>query len=193
MIDPLFEAAPTFDDPLGMLRACHRRIERALDVLERVSELEARGPLDASAREALRRTLSYFAIGVPRHAQDEEESLFPRLAASGGVIAHLEHDHAELDRMHQEVDALGQELLAAGRFADPASRERSQALASSLREVYTQHIRVEDEELFPLAARLVGAPELEAMGAEMAARRGIEWDRHREVLAQFSSRSWAQR
>ena len=32
----LFEMAPTFDDPIGMLRACHRRLERALLVMARV-------------------------------------------------------------------------------------------------------------------------------------------------------------
>nr|WP_296752129.1 hypothetical protein [Thioalkalivibrio sp.] len=32
------EATPSFEDPLGVLRACHRRIAERLDLLERLPE-----------------------------------------------------------------------------------------------------------------------------------------------------------
>ena len=84
----LFEMSPTFEDPLGMLRACHRRIERALDALQLLVEREQQEGLGEGARESLRQILHYFATGVPRHAKDEEESLFPRMRFAfleGGV------------------------------------------------------------------------------------------------------------
>src|SRR6185369_2189240 len=115
MID-LFEAAPTFDDPLGMRRACHRRIERALGVIDRVVALEQEGSLEPDAREALRQTLRYFAMGVPRHAADEEESLFPRLRDALGenasvmlsVLDGLAGEHAAADAAHRELELLGE-------------------------------------------------------------------------------------
>jgi len=207
----LFETAPTFDDPLGMLRACHRRIERALDVMARVAACEKHGPLDAAAREALRRTLHYFNTGVPRHAADEEESLFPRLRAatgkplSGGRVPSLplldtlrklqalEAEHARADAAHRELDALGEGLLATGRFERSEERARFGALIEELRALYAGHIRIEDEELFPLAAELVDAQEQESIGTEMAHRRGIDRERHREMVMELEGRSWRRR
>src|SRR5262249_39206988 len=118
----LFGTAPTFDDPLGMLRACHRRIERALAALEQVTGREARGTLDPESRAALLRVLDYFATGVPRHAADEEESLFPRmrgaLAGSGSTalaaLETLEQEHTTASAAHRELDALGRQLAETG-------------------------------------------------------------------------------
>jgi len=196
MFGDLSLASPSFDDPIGMLRSCHRRIERAVELINRVAALAAGGPLSPAAREALRHTLSYFASGVPRHARDEEESLFPRLLSAVGpggepaAISTLEDDHRALDAIHAEVDALGRELLDAGRFDHPEKQLRFAALAGALRERYGEHIRVEDDEILPLAAELMVPGELEAIGAEMAQRRGIEWGRHRELLAGFGARRW---
>jgi hemerythrin-like domain-containing protein len=191
MIKDLFEPSPAFDDPLGMLQACHRRIERALDVMERIVALEREGPLDDRARQALRQTLHYFRVGVPRHAADEEESLFPRLQGLGDIGGaantpdYLAAEHEVLDSVHQELDALGEELLAAGRLDGDEKRGRFGLLVQRLRTIYREHIRVEDEELFPAAARALDAEALESVGAEMAARRGIDLAQHRKTLAQL--------
>jgi hemerythrin-like domain-containing protein len=207
----LFEMAPTFDDPIGMLRACHRRIERALDVIARVAASEKDGPLNAEAQEALRRTLHYFGTGVPRHAADEEESLFPRLraAAREGFVAGesrrlsmtaalprleaLEREHILADSLHQELDTLGETLLECGRFADPNDRTRFGDLIQQLRQLYQKHIRIEDEELFPLAEKVVSAAEQDAVGTEMAGRRGIDRQRHRALLTELEGRPWSRR
>ncbi|HEU4751709.1 MAG TPA: hemerythrin domain-containing protein [Armatimonadota bacterium] len=191
MITDLFESAPTFDDPLGMLRACHRRIERALDVTERIVEIEREGPLDGRTREALARTLQYFRVGVPRHSADEEESLFPRLrgvqeiAGAANTAEYLVEEHEVLDAAHRELDTLGDELLAEGRFASPEKRDRFGLLVRRLRTIYREHIRVEDEELFPAAESALRPEELESVGAEMAGRRGIDWQQHRETLSRM--------
>jgi hemerythrin-like domain-containing protein len=207
----LFEMAPTFDDPIGMLRACHRRIERALDVIGRVAALEKEGPLDHEALEALRRILHYFGNGIPRHAADEEESLFPRLraAARRGVpwdrhqgvslsaalcrLDALEKEHALADAAHQELDALGETLLERGRFEKTEERARFNELIAQLQRLYREHIRIEDDELFPLAARCVDAPERDAIGTEMADRRGIDRGHHRALIAELESRPWSGR
>jgi hemerythrin-like domain-containing protein len=200
MID-LIEPAPTFDDPLGMLRACHRRIERALDVVDRVAALEREGPLNDDAREALRRTLDYFATGVPRHAADEEQSLFPRLRDALGENASdllammdgLAREHAAADSAHRELELLGGELLRDGRFCHVARRERFTEVVKTLRQLYREHIRIEDDELMPLAAGVVDPGQLEQVGADMAARRGIDWSQHQQLIRRLEARSSGRR
>jgi hemerythrin-like domain-containing protein len=191
----LTDTSPTFDDPLGMLRACHRRIEQALERIARVAELERAGPLDERARTALRQVLHYVATGVPRHAADEEESLFPRLkeARQEQACAALAHEHQALDAAHAELEALGQALLRAGRFVDAADRERFSQVIAFLNATYAAHIRVEDDEVFPAAAEAVAADDLDRIGAEMAARRGIDWEQRRQVLQQLDDRPWLKR
>src|SRR5690606_12809991 len=67
-----------FDQPLGLLSDCHRRIERFLGLLVAVTRTRKGGPLPSADRQALERALEYFATAGPRHSADEEESLFPR-------------------------------------------------------------------------------------------------------------------
>jgi hemerythrin-like domain-containing protein len=200
MID-LFQMAPTFDDPLGMLRACHRRIERALAVIERIALREEEAALDEPTRDALRQTLHYFATGIPRHAADEEESLFPRVGAAllEGDLATarsmecLAHEHSLADQAHRELEALGKKLLEAGRFERPEERARFQELITTLQRLYQEHIRLEDEDLLPLAASLIDGQQREAIGREMAARRGIDWEQHRQAVARLEAHPWSRR
>jgi hemerythrin-like domain-containing protein len=197
----LFEMAPTFNDPFGMLRACHRRIERALTVMEQVAAREQAGTLDEPTREALRQMLHYFAAGVPRHAADEEQSLFPRLRAAVPAddpsttrrLETLAEEHVRADHSHQELAVLGKSLLKSGRFEDPKARARFKTLVADLQRLYQEHIRVEDEELFPLAATVLNAQQQDALGTEMAARRGIDWEQQRQVVAQLESHPWSRR
>ena len=94
-------AAPAFDDPLGVLSACHRRIERQLATLARLQRhLPAHG-CDHDARAAARGILRYFDTAAVNHHADEEGSLFPRLllhasAAAAPLLADLAADHQRL-------------------------------------------------------------------------------------------------
>ncbi|MBI3910874.1 MAG: hemerythrin domain-containing protein [Armatimonadetes bacterium] len=189
----LFGVSPTFDDPIGMLRACHRRIERAVNVLERVAEREQNGTFDAEAGEALRQTLYYFSTGVPRHAADEEQSLFPRLRQHDPVafrsLEALTREHTEADATYRELADLAEELLRTGRFETPEKSDRFRRLASMLGDLYRLHIRAEDEELLPRAQADLSAEEMGHIGTEMAARRGIDWERQRRVVASLESRA----
>jgi hemerythrin-like domain-containing protein len=186
----LFEMAPTFDDPLGMLHACHRRIERALDALALLARREQEATLEVEARETLRRVLHYFATGVPRHARDEEESLFPRLRdaverqkpEARHALDTLEEEHAVVDAVHRELETPSDDLLRAGRFERPEGRARLSTLIASLRELYEEHIHMEDERIFPLAAEVLDAGGQEAIGTEIATRRGMDWEQQREFV-----------
>ena len=84
-----------FDDPIGMLKDCHRRIERFLDILCQVAQQAQGRALSIDERSAVESAIRYFFESGPRHNMDEEESLFPRLrevqaAAILGNVQRLE-------------------------------------------------------------------------------------------------------
>jgi hemerythrin-like domain-containing protein len=167
-----------FSDPLGLLSDCHRRIERFLAVLVKVCERSKGGPLPADERAALDTALTYFRTAAPKHTADEEQSLFPRLRASGQAeaaldcLAQLESDHQAAGRDHGTVDSLGIRWLGEGKLTARQAKEMKQAL-KRLARLYASHIAIEDMELFPLAARVLRADELAEVGREMADRRGV--------------------
>jgi hemerythrin-like domain-containing protein len=176
-----------FREPLGLLSDCHRRIERFLAALVSVA---ARGgaSLAPQDRRLLETALHYFATAAPRHTADEEESLFPRLRASGDpqaataldAVQRLEADHRRAEVHHAAVDDLGRRWLAGGTLPDTDAAALERHL-EALQQLYGAHIDVEDRELFPTAARLLSQSELEAMGREMADRRGVPFDPPREL------------
>jgi hemerythrin-like domain-containing protein len=160
----------------------HRRIEHFLQVLVSL-DLNASGrPLRLDERSALQTSLTYFETAVPRHTADEEDSLFPRLRASGDPDAHralavverLEQDHRTADAHHSAVNALCRRWLEQGQLeADDAAALREHLTA--LQALYDAHIAVEDGDLFPAAGRALDRQALEEIGREMAARRGVPY------------------
>jgi hemerythrin-like domain-containing protein len=168
-----------FTDPIGLLTDCHRRIELFLAVLAHVSAQARGGPLSREEREAMETALRYFREGAPKHTADEEETLFPRLRS----IEHrrelllekadaLEDQHEEAKRGHTEIEQLGRKWLAAGSLA-LVDRMRFAQLLAEIGNLYRGHIAVEEQEVFPMAVAVLPRSELEAMGREIAARRGL--------------------
>jgi len=169
-----------FADPIGLLTDCHRRIERFLSVLAQVGAQAPGGPLTSEQRTALETALRYFREAAPKHTADEEQTLFPRLRSVDrsevkAVLARvdsLEDDHTQAEKSHAEVDRLGQAWLAAGSLP-PNDAARFTVLVAGLADLYLEHIAVEEREIFPLAAAVLGKLQRDAMGGEMAARRGL--------------------
>jgi hemerythrin-like domain-containing protein len=166
--------APSFDDPLGMLRACHGRIERQLTTLERLARHLPEHGADADARAAAHAILRYFDLAAPNHHADEEASVFPRLITrvpeARDLIARLEADH------HGTFAPLWRKLRPL--LAGIASGQRANlppALVRAVREAYDAHIAIENDELLPLCAEALAPEEIAAIGAEMAARRNVRW------------------
>lgn len=167
----------TFSDPTGLLSDCHRRIEMFLRVLEAVASVIDR-PMTEETRVALESALRYFREAAPKHTADEEESLFPRLRqmhlpdieAAIERLEPLEHDHLLAGSLHAVVEELGQRYLATKSLESTGVEAFRNAIAS-LVSVYKQHISIEDELVFPLAARLLSGNDKDAIADEMAARR----------------------
>ncbi len=175
-----------FDNPLGLLSDCHRRIERFLEQIIRVCETARGGALNEAQREALQVALHYFRQAAPLHTEDEENSLFPRLrerADKGDVAAmsalqvieRLEADHDAADISHAVIDELGLRWLENDAL-NATGFIRLETESRQLRAFYTKHIAVEDNELFPLANKVLADDTTETIGREMAGRRGLDFD-----------------
>jgi hemerythrin-like domain-containing protein len=169
-----------YDEPLGLLSDCHRRIERFLAALVLTTSAGNGGPLTRQQRADIEGALTYFANAAPKHTADEEESLFPRLRGVAdadavralATIERLEHDHDVADEHHRCADALLRQWLADDRL-DASSLGKLRAHLAALQTLYSAHIAVEDRELFPAAGRVLTRDDLATIGREMAARRRL--------------------
>jgi len=172
-----------FDEPLGLLSDCHRRIEWFLGAMLHVSREEEGRPLSAIGRRALEQAVAYFDTAGPRHTADEEVDLFPRLRASSSeeaaavlaVVDRLEDDHRAVEAGHATVRRLVTSWLEEDRLAPTEWRALVQEL-ESLQRTYQAHIAVEDHQVFPAASRILSNEQLEEIGRGMAARRGIRYE-----------------
>ncbi len=185
-----------FNSPVDMMEDCHRRIEHFLAVLVAVVDdaLEVTGgevndcALTPDARKAVETALAYFDGAAPKHTADEEESLFPRMREVGGeavqealaVLDRLEADHVEAERLHAEVDEILHAWLQASLLPSEALGQARDVLVS-LQGIYSRHIAVEDNEVFPLAREVLGEDQLQTIGAEMKQRRGNQSCRERKA------------
>ena len=167
-----------FDDPLGMLKDCHRRIEHFLRILCVVVERAHGRAMTQEESAAIQAALSYFQVGGKRHNADEEESLFPRLRAAGADPAELEqvgvleNDHRNAERLHAEIDRLYAAWLETG-WLNVDDEAVLRSTAERLQGIYAQHIEIEEKIVFPHAAERLNKEALAEIGDEFRARRDI--------------------
>jgi hemerythrin-like domain-containing protein len=164
-----------FDDPLTMLKDCHRRIEHFLSIVCLVVDRASNRALTDEETAAVQAALNYFRVGGIRHNADEEESLFPRMREAGatdqaGAIDGLEHDHRDAAEMHDKVDALYSAWIATGALTHAQHTELAVG-TSRLKQLYAQHIELEEKVVFPRAAQILKPEAIAAMGEEFRARR----------------------
>ncbi len=165
-----------FDDPIGMLKDCHRRIEQFLHVLCLVVERAPGRQLSEEEHAAVQSALNYFRVGGQRHTADEEMSLFPRMqkeeSAAGALkeIEALEADHREADELHLAVDKL-YAAWSEGRPLSSEDEQRLRAATQRLKQLYEGHIKIEENLVFPHAAASMDAETIAAIGEEFRERR----------------------
>ena len=68
------------------------------------------------------------------------------------------------------MDRIYSRWMEAGRLSSEDGL-RLEAMAAMMLGIYREHIRIEEEIVFPCAARLIAGKELAAIGAEFKARR----------------------
>lgn len=164
-----------FDQPFEMLSACHERVARTLDLLQRLQSYLAEQGVDDSARQAARDVLRYFDKAAPLHHEDEELHVFPPLlqpftdAATQSVVRQLQQDHVDMAASWAQARC---PLLALAEGGQDAFSMADTALFQSFVGLYAAHLRHEDQLVYPAALAVLDAAAQQAMGQEMAARRG---------------------
>jgi len=171
---------PDFTNPLGLLVHCHERIEAQLSALERAAEILRAGDTRSLSKvfAAVDTACAHFATAGVKHTQDEDVSLFPRLRERGGTagqdalaaMAELESQHRTAEQFHAEFDQLVGCLPRDG-SADAKELDRFNELVTELTTLYRPHILLENNLVFPVAARVLPASEIQALGEEMRTRR----------------------
>ena len=164
-----------FDDPIGMLTDCHRRIEHFQNILFVVVGRAQGRVLSREETEAVHAALQYFRVGGERHTADEEESLFPRIRAELGSgtleeLERLEDDHAAAAGLQAAVEALYLKWISEGSLNEFDTQQLVSS-TQSLKQLYEAHIQVEEKLVFPRAAQLLESETVQAMGREFRARR----------------------
>ena len=176
MSSPLtLHAAPGagFDEPFAMLAACHERVERMLQLLERLAEHLPTHGCDRQAADAARDVMRYFDLAAPAHHEDEERHVLPALRAAGddAFAAQLQQEHRELQRRWVELRA-SLVLVQQGAWC-AAATGTGFADWKAFAVLYRAHAAAEEALAFPLVQAATDAPAQRAMGEEMAHRRGV--------------------
>lgn len=160
----------TLDDPLEGLLACHTRIRRCAAALRRLPGVEdLRGPMVAISAQQMAR---YLREALPKHGQDEDESLTPRLLAIG-VSLTLEAALTRMHEEHQQMDRLLPPLLTElDRLVakDPGDPRLLAQYGQELATLLISHVDMEEQVIFPTIVRLSAASR-GAMRLEMLRRR----------------------
>jgi hemerythrin-like domain-containing protein len=163
-----------FNDPIGMLKDCHRRIESFLGILCVVVDRAQGRSLNSEERDAVKAALQYFRTGGHRHTADEEGSLFPRLresdAGSLAEIDRLEGDHREANDLHGSIERLYSEWIASGELRSYDALQLK-VLNERLKRLYSDHIHVEETIVFVRAVQVLDSHAIAAIGTEFRFRR----------------------
>lgn len=174
MNDVLIKPAPSFEEPIEMLSACHERMTAQLETLRRLAAWLPDKGADAQARQAAKGILRYFRSAAANHHQDEEVDVFPRLLERVGsgdrlqverLVASLLADHQEL---YAAWDRLSQSLV---QIESGGEADLSEQQADYFALQYRNHIECEEAMLFPFLRRYFSPEDLAEIGTRMSARR----------------------
>ena len=159
---------PSFDDPLGLLAACHERIEGHCATLVRLAAHVRVHGGDSEARVAAGRVHHYFAQAGRWHHEDEERDLAPLLAHHGdpvltALMARLMSEHRVLEQAYAPLELVLQALPTA------PGDVPIEPYVSLMR----AHMAAENTMLLPRARALLAPSEITVLGRAMAARRGV--------------------
>lgn len=163
-----------FDEPVDMLSACHDRLRSRCETLSRLPAHVASHGADEQARSAAQSILRYFDGPALHHHADEEKDLFPALLESVAgsdatclrqLFDRLGAEHRRLENQWRRLRPLLVRLSEGDAVALPG--RDVQAFIDG----YADHLVCEDQELLPLARRMLDAASLEQIGNAMRRRR----------------------
>ena len=172
---PGFNApAAGFDEPVDMLSACHDKLRSRCETLSRLPGHVALHGADEQARSAAQNILRYFDGPALYHHADEEKDLFPALLESvagsdatclRGLFDKLSNEHRLLENQWQRLRPLLQQLC------DGKAVELPDSDIQAFIQGYAGHLQCEDQELLPMARRMLDSAALRQIGQAMNLRR----------------------
>jgi hemerythrin-like domain-containing protein len=162
-----------FLEPLRIILAEHDRQHRVAAWLQTQSDGRQLAPIKAQAETLL----SFLTRDLLVHHQDEEHDLFPLLEARcepddgiDAILAELDQDHAAESFLIRDI-AVDLRALMAGQ--DPETPGRFFNSLSLFAEGQQRHLSWENRVVMPLAGQRLKRHDLDVLGRNMAARRGI--------------------
>lgn len=162
-------------EAIERLVSCHQKIRHFSSVAVKLAH--AQGVAPAEITQAADGLYLYFTIALPLHEADENQSLHPRLrnAVPEGELAGPAAD-AMVDQ-HMAIDELVERLLPLWVLVrenpeklDEVAGEMCQ-VAGRLNEIFNEHLKLEEETIFPALEKYLSEAELAAMVTEMQDRR----------------------
>jgi pyridoxamine 5'-phosphate oxidase len=177
MTDLLNDPAPSFDQPVAVLKHCHDRIRKQLATLDKLLDHLPVHGADEQARQAAAAVLKYFEKAAHLHHDDEEQDLIPMLTgvAQGLDAATLQALAPVILQDHKDMDAMWQDLheqLTA--IVDGGGAQLSESIVRRFVQRYQSHMEREESTMAPMALRLFDAQQMAQLGAAMRQRRGID-------------------
>jgi len=165
--------APDFDNPLGLIKACHERILFHCDLLEKIMRYLAENETDKEAIDAIQRVSRYFNTAGKLHHQDEEVDVFPRLIRDSvklaDIVNTLRQDHTNLDTLWHSISA----ALEKPGAINPEQLIELTKIITEFCNLNRKHLQVEEEELLTIATHLISNDDLKAIGQSMKDRRNL--------------------
>ncbi len=172
-----------FTQPLEMLFQCHQKIAASLEELVRAT-IDLRKLDEPEYPQIFTRmdtALIHLTSTGVKHTRDEEESLFPRIfkckdegvSEVHDVVTQLEIQHKNAASIEKSLTKMLRNLETCEEI-DQIKVDLYSDLIESLYSLYRPHIQVENEFVFPTAAKLLSNDELLEVGKEMYQRRRLK-------------------
>ena len=165
----------SFLDPLHIILTEHDRQRRVAEWLWTHSADQRLAPI----QEQVATLLAYLTRDLLLHHRDEEDDLFPVLRARCVPTDGIETILAELDRDHAAESFLVRDIAVDLRVvAESRDLEAPARFFTGLRifaEGQRRHLSWENRVVMPLAGKRLTRQDLETLGRNMAARRGIDY------------------
>ncbi len=165
----------SFLDPLHIILTEHDRQRRFAEWRWTHSDDQRLAPI----QEQIATLLAYLTRDLLLHHRDEEDDLFPVLRARCVPTDGIETILAELDRDHAAESFLVRDIAVDLRVvAESRDLEAPARFFTGLRifaEGQRRHLSWENRVVMPLAGKRLTRQDLETLGRNMAARRGIDY------------------
>jgi hemerythrin-like domain-containing protein len=173
-IAPAANTPKSANDELNdLLLGCHQRIRHFTAVASKLAH--AQGATPREIQDAAEAVYRYYAVSLPLHEADEEDSLRPRL--SSVADPKMQHALAAMHDQHMAIDDLLERLLPLLRLvgnnpdvlADAGGEMCS--IAGALTEMFNAHLQMEEEVIFPAVGATLTEQDRAELLREMRDRR----------------------